>query len=212
MMTQVKERKLRNSASPPTTPKPHEQSSHLRSWTAATLAGTPPLPALGSLLAPDTLIQIQRASFLKVHYLCFCSEGRAFFSRAANSTVATILTVEGSHQSGMVADLQDPHVPVSTPHRICRHIRQSPQEALDTEEHDCQATKNTMRGSCSAMRATALGMVGELRAHGPHLACSLILQGLVAKDDFYICINKWLGKKSNKNNILRQNESYVKFK
>lgn len=74
--------------------------------------------------------------------------------------MATLLKVEGSHQSGMVADLQDPHVPVSTPHRICRHIRQSPQEALDTEEHDCLATKNTVCGFCSAMGVTALRQAG----------------------------------------------------
>lgn len=117
-------------------------------------------------------MQIQRASFLKVHYLCFGSEGRSFFSWAANSTAATLLKVEASHQLGMVADRQDPHVPVSTPHGICCHVRQSPQEVLDTEEHDRQATKNTERGFCSAMGVTALRHGG--RAPGPRATSGLL--------------------------------------
>lgn len=46
------------------------------------------------------------------------------------------------------------------------------------------------------------GTAGELRAHGPHLACSLILQGLGAKDGFSVCINKWLGKKNQRRTIF----------
>ena len=168
MTTQVKERE--SSGTVPVLP--HPQTTRTKPTPAfldaSTPANTPPLLAFDSLLAPDTLMQIQRAWLLKVHYLCFCSEGRPF-SRAASSAVAPLFKAEGSHQLGVV--LASETLPSWCPCLTeSHHIRYSPQEALDTKEHDFQATKNTVCLLCHGMTALRPGR----QAPGPQATSGLL--------------------------------------
>lgn len=164
-MTQVKERE--SSGTVPVLPHPQSPRTKLTPafLDASMLGNTPPLLALDSLLAPDTLMQIQQASLLKAHYLCFCSEGRPF-SRAASSAVAPLFKAEGSHQSGVVlaSKTLTSWCPCLTE---SHHIRYSPQEALDTKEQDFQATKNTVfllcHGSdCPQAQQVSSGPTGHI--------------------------------------------------